>query len=146
MIWPQRKARLIEDLKEMARNLPKKPGCYLFKNKYDEIIYVGKAKNLKSRVSSYFSSDHKESPKTRMLVEKICNVEIQLAESEAEAFVLENTLIKKYLPKYNIRLKDDKSYPYVIVKKGDPFPRLEFRRRAKKDRNNYLFGHFCSWK
>lgn len=138
----QIKAKLIEELKELAKSMPKKPGCYLFKNKLNEIIYVGKAKNLNSRVKSYFASEHKDSPKTRILVEKICDIEFQLTESESEALILENNLIKKYLPKYNIRLKDDKSYPYVIVKKNDPFPRLEFRRRVKKDRDNFLFGPF----
>ena len=132
----------IQDLKQVAKNLPKKPGCYLFKNKFDEVIYVGKAKSLQSRVKSYFASDHKESPKTKVLVDKICDIEFQLAESEAEALILENNLIKKYLPKYNIRLRDDKSYPYVIIKKGDPYPRLEFRRRAKKDKGNHSFGPF----
>ncbi len=132
----------IQDLKQVAKNLPKKPGCYLFKNKFDEVIYVGKAKSLQSRVKSYFASDHKDSPKTKVLVDKICDIEFQLAESEAEALILENNLIKKYLPKYNIRLRDDKSYPYVIIKKGDPYPRLEFRRRAKKDKGSHSFGPF----
>ena len=138
----QTKTSIIQDLKHAAKNLPRKPGCYLFKNKFDEVIYVGKAKSLYSRVTSYFSSEHKDSPKTRVMVDRICDIEFQLASSEAEALILENNLIKKYLPKYNIRLRDDKSYPYVIVKKNDPYPRLEFRRRAKKDKLNKLFGPF----
>jgi excinuclease ABC subunit C len=138
----QIKTANIQDLKDIANNLPKKPGCYLFKNKFDEVIYVGKAKSLFSRVKSYFYNDHKDSPKTKVLVDKICDIEFQLAESEAEALILENNLIKKYLPKYNIRLRDDKSYPYVIIKKDSDFPRLEFRRRAKKDKGNYSFGPF----
>jgi len=138
----QIKTANIQDLKEVAKSLPKKPGCYLFKNKFDEVIYVGKAKSLNSRVKSYFASEHKDSPKTRVLVEKICGIEFQLAESESEALILENNLIKKFQPKYNIRLRDDRSYPYVIINKNDPFPRLEFRRRAKKDRNVKSFGPF----
>ena len=87
-----------------------------FKNRYDEVIYVGKAKSLNARVKSYFASEHKDSPKTKVLVDRIRDIEIQLGENEAEALILENNLIKKFQPKYNIRLRDDKSYPYVIVK------------------------------
>ena len=132
----------IEKLKSTASNLPKTPGCYLFYNSTGEVLYVGKAKSLRQRVLSYFRSDHKDSVKTRYLVEKIREISFELTETDAEAFVLENILIKKYRPKYNIRLKDDKSYPYIILKKGESFPRIEFRRRVKKDKVNLCFGPF----
>lgn len=138
----QIKTANVKDLKQIANSLPKTPGCYLFKNKFDEVIYVGKAKNLHNRVKSYFASEHNDSPKTRVLVDKICDIEFQLTETEAEALILENNLIKKFQPKYNIRLRDDKSYPYVLIDKNEHFPRLEFRRRVKKDRNVQSFGPF----
>ena len=136
----QIKSKKINDLAEKSRLLPKKPGCYLFYNKSGDVLYVGKAKDLRNRVSSYFKSDHKDSIKTKYLVEKIETFEFELTGSEAEAFVLENVLIKKFRPKYNIRLKDDKSYPYVIVDMEKDFPRIEFRRRVKKDRTKKHTG------
>ncbi len=141
-VMAQDKFKNIDQLKVVAAKLPKTPGCYLFYNALGEVIYVGKAKNLRLRVQSYFRSDHKDSVKTRYLVEKIKELTFELTETDAEAFVLENILIKKYRPKYNIRLKDDKSYPYIIIKNGDDFPKVEFRRRAKKDKENLCFGPF----
>ena len=132
----------IQSLLEKAKILPKSAGCYLFYSASNEVIYVGKAKNLNARVTSYFTSDHSTSPKTRYLVEKIQEIKFELTGTDAEAFILENNLIKKYSPKYNIRLKDDKSYPYIIVDKKDEFPLIEFRRRAKKDKNSEIFGPF----
>ena len=98
----------IQSLLEKAKMLPKSAGCYLFYSASNEVIYVGKAKNLNARVTSYFTSDHSSSPKTRYLVEKIQEIKFELTGTDAEAFILENNLIKKYSPKYNIRLKDDK--------------------------------------
>ena len=132
----------IDRLKNCAKALPKSSGCYLFLSKNGDILYVGKAKNLRSRVQSYFNSDHKGSVKTRYLVEKIEEINFQLTESDIEAFILENNLIKKHRPKYNIRLKDDTSYPYIIVDKNHHFPRLEYRRRVKKDQSREVFGPF----
>ena len=141
-VMAQDKLKKIDDLKKLVGKLPKTPGCYLFLSRSEEVLYVGKAKNLRSRVSSYFNSDHKNSPKTKYLVEKIVDLRFELTETDAEAFVLENILIKKHRPKYNIRLKDDKSYPYVIIDQNKKFPQIEFRRRVKKDKTNLCFGPF----
>jgi excinuclease ABC subunit C len=124
-----------------AKKLPIKPGCYLMKNKKQEILYVGKAKALKSRVSSYFSNS-KKGAKTEILVSHIEDFDFILTENDAEAFVLENNLIKKHRPKYNIRLKDDKSYPYVVVNYDEPFPRLKYQRQVKRSGNKDVFGPF----
>ena len=130
-------------LDEKAKLLPTKPGCYLMKNKDDQIIYVGKAKNLRSRVQSYFNGSVK-SPKTDILVSHIVDFDFIMRTSDAESFVLENTLIKKHTPKYNIRLKDDKSYPYVVINNNEPFPRLEFIRRVKRGKGVEVFGPFVT--
>lgn len=130
-----------EKLLKKANTLPKTPGCYLMLGKLGEILYVGKAKNLKSRVTSYFNNSEK-SPKTQILVGHIVNFEFILTNSDAESYVLENNLIKKYKPKYNIRLKDDKSYPYLGVDWGESFPRILYLRRPKRKKNLELFGPF----
>lgn len=130
-----------EDLLEFAKTFPTSPGCYLMKNKEGKVIYVGKAKCLKSRVTSYFNNSMKN-PKTEILVTHIKNVEFVMTATDAEAFVLENNLIKKYSPKYNIRLRDDKTYPYVLVNHKEDFPRLEYVRRFKKDKQQEVFGPF----
>lgn len=130
-------------LEDKAKLLPTKPGCYLMKNKDDQIIYVGKAKNLRSRVQSYFNGSVK-SPKTDILVSHIVDFDFIMTTSDAESFVLENTLIKKHTPKYNIRLKDDKSYPYVVINTNEPFPRLEFLRRVKRGKGVEVYGPFVT--
>ncbi len=128
---------------DKARLLPTKPGCYLMKNKDQQIIYVGKAKNLRSRVSSYFNNSAKNA-KTDILVSHIVDFDFIMTTSDAESFVLENTLIKKHTPKYNIRLKDDKSYPYVVINHNEPYPRLEFIRRVKRTKGVEVFGPFVT--
>lgn len=130
-------------LEEKARLLPTKPGCYLMKNQSEQIIYVGKAKNLRSRVSSYFNNSAK-GPKTEVLVTHIQDFDFIMTENDAESFVLENNLIKKHSPKYNIRLKDDKSYPYVVINTNEAFPRLEFVRRVKRGRGIDVYGPFVT--
>lgn len=130
-------------LEEKAKLLPTKPGCYLMKNKDQQIIYVGKAKSLRSRVTSYFNNSSKNA-KTEILVGHIVDFDFIMTTSDAESFVLENTLIKKHTPKYNIRLKDDKSYPYVIINHNEPFPRLEFIRRVKRGKGIEVFGPFVT--
>jgi excinuclease ABC subunit C len=130
-------------LEDKARLLPTKPGCYLMKNKNDQIIYVGKAKNLRARVSSYFNNSPK-GPKTEILVTHITDFDFIITENDAESFVLENNLIKKHTPKYNIRLKDDKSYPYVVINTNEPFPRLEFIRRVKRGKGIDVYGPFVT--
>ncbi|MCT4642807.1 MAG: excinuclease ABC subunit UvrC [Bacteriovoracaceae bacterium] len=130
-----------QELLGKANTLPKNSGCYLMKNKFDEIIYIGKAKSLKSRVVSYFNNSDK-SPKTQILVSHIADFQFILTNSDAESFVLENNLIKKHKPKYNIRLKDDKSYPFIEVNMSHDFPRLIYKRRITKSKSNLIFGPF----
>lgn len=129
------------ELLSKANSLPKDAGCYLMLNKDSEVIYVGKAKNLKNRVSSYFNASSK-SAKTQILVSHITDFEFIITSSDVESYVLENNLIKKHYPKYNIRLKDDKSYPYISIDVTDKFPRVEYVRRPKKNQNKVLFGPF----
>ena len=109
-------------IEQILKTLPAKPGVYIHKNAHDKVIYVGKAVNLKNRVRSYFHKSAQLNAKTRRLVEEIADIEFIVAESELEALLLENTLIKKYQPRYNVRLKDDKRYPYIKVHWQDPFP------------------------
>ena len=127
-------------LLDKAKDLPHSPGCYLMRQN-GRVIYVGKAKDLKSRVSSYFLESAK-TPKTEILVSHIDEFEFVLAKSETEALILENTLIKKLKPKYNIRLRDDKSYPYVQVDLSKDFPRLEYVRKVKRSKEKKIFGPF----
>ena len=133
--------KIKQELLAIARRFPELPGCYLMKNREEKIIYVGKAKNLKNRVSSYFTKSQK-SPKTEILVGHIREVDFIIVENEAAALVLENNLIKKYRPRYNIHLKDDKSYPYIIVAENEEFPRLEYKRRFKRKKGDQVFGPF----
>lgn len=132
---------LQSELLEKAKSLPQESGCYLMKDKNNRVIYVGKAKRLRSRVTSYFDSSAKNL-KTQFLVTHIHDLDFILTLSDAESYVLENNLIKKHNPKYNIRLKDDKSYPWVMVNHDEPFPRLEYVRRPKKGRGLELYGPF----
>lgn len=125
------------------KTLPDQPGVYQFFDNTGVIIYVGKAKNLKKRVSSYFNKEH-ESAKTKMLVRKISTIKHIVVESETDALLLENNLIKEYQPKYNIMLKDDKSYPWICIK-NEPFPRVFFTRRFVKDGSMY-FGPYTNLK
>lgn len=131
----------IDQLLEQAQSLPQEAGCYLMKDKNSRVIYVGKAKKLKSRVSSYFNLSAK-SLKTEYMVSHVESFDFIITRSEAESFVLENNLIKQYAPKYNISLRDDKSYPYVQVNWNEPFPRLEYVRRPKKGRGKELYGPY----
>jgi excinuclease ABC subunit C len=140
----KRNEKMQMKLLEKAKSLPTKAGCYLMKktlNGEQVVLYVGKAKNLRNRVSSYFSNGAK-SPKTEILVSHIEDFDFIITQTDAEAFVLENNLIKKYSPKYNIRLKDDKSYPYVSVDLNEDFPRLVYERRPKKKKGVQVFGPF----
>jgi excinuclease ABC subunit C len=132
-----------EVLKEKVREYPTQSGVYLMKNKADKIIYVGKAKNLRNRVRSYFADLKDHSPKTRILVSHIQELEYILTKTEVEAFLLEASLIKKHRPKYNIRLKDDKTYPYIKLSWADAFPRLYLARKVKRDGGLY-FGPYTS--
>lgn len=117
-------------------HLPEEPGVYRFFNKSGEVLYVGKAKNLKRRVSSYFTKTH-EQKRTRILVRNIFNVKFTVVETEQDALLLENTLIKKLQPRYNVLLKDDKTYPYICIKK-ERFPRVFLTRMLIRDGSEYL--------
>ncbi len=131
----------IDNLKSIISVLPEKPGIYQFIDDSKTVIYVGKAKNLKRRVSSYFSKNH-EHRKTVLLVKNIKDIQHMVVETEQDALLLENNLIKKYQPRYNIRLKDDKSYPWICVK-NEPFPRVFKTRNLVKDGSKY-FGPYTS--
>ncbi len=130
-----------ENLKEKAKQLPQTPGVYQFFDKEGNIIYIGKAKNLRKRVLSYFTKKH-DSPKVRILVRKIHDIKFFTVNTETDAFLLENTLIKQYKPKYNIQLKDDKSYPWIVIK-NEPYPRVFMTRNLIKDGSEY-YGPFTS--
>ncbi len=121
--------------------MPQKPGVYRYYNKEGKVIYVGKAKNLRKRVASYFNKLH-DSGKLRLLVKKISDIKIIVTETEQDALLLENNLIKKYQPRYNVMLKDDKSFPWICIKK-EPFPRVFPTRHIKNDGSEY-FGPYAS--
>lgn len=125
------------------KNLPSNPGIYQYLNTEGTIIYIGKAKNLKKRVSSYFTKNH-ENSKTAVLVKQIADINTIIVNSEIEALLLENNLIKKYQPKYNVLLKDDKTYPWICIKK-EAFPRVYSTRNLVKDGSEY-FGPYASGK
>lgn len=129
-----------ETVKQKLAALPSKPGVYRYFDKKGELIYVGKAKNLKRRVSSYFNKE--QTGKTRVLVSKIADLEYSIVDSESEALLLENTMIKQYKPRYNIMLKDDKTYPWICIKK-EAFPRVFLTRRKVNDGSEY-FGPYPS--
>jgi excinuclease ABC subunit C len=130
-----------EELLEKANSLPQSPGCYLMKDKNGRVIYVGKAKKLKSRVVTYFNQSAK-GLKTEFMVGHVHDFDFIVTRSDAESFVLENNLIKEQTPKYNFRLRDDKSYPYVQVNWTEEFPRLEYVRRPKKGKGKELLGPY----
>ena len=130
-------------LEIQIQTLPNLPGVYQYYDSNDVIIYVGKAKNLKKRVSSYFTKTH-ENGKTRILVKKIVNIKHIVVDTETDALLLENNLIKKYKPRYNVMLKDDKSYPWICIK-NERFPRVFQTRRLIKDGSEY-FGPYTSVK
>lgn len=131
-----------ETLKELIRNLPEKPGVYRYFNKEKELIYVGKAKDLRKRVSSYFSRLDSLDIKTRRLVSLIENIEFTIVNTEFDALILENNLIKEYQPKYNILLRDDKTYPFILLT-NERFPRVVTTRKVDKSLGTY-FGPYTS--
>ena len=135
----------IHDLiRKKLRSLPENPGIYQFMDEGDMVIYVGKAKNLKKRVSSYFNKTRAESGKTTMLIRKIRDMKYLVADTELEALLLENSLIKKLRPKYNVQLKDDKSFPWICIK-NERFPRVFPTRQLKDDGSEY-YGPYASVK
>ena len=132
-----------DELKEKALSLPMAPGVYIMRDKTDKVIYVGKAKKLKNRVSQYFQDTASHTPKTRLMVSKIDHFDVIVAASEFEALVLECSLIKRYLPKYNILLKDDKGYPYLRLNMKDAYPRITMVSKIADDGANY-YGPYGS--
>ncbi|MEN0004275.1 MAG: excinuclease ABC subunit UvrC [Bacteroidota bacterium] len=131
-----------EDYKKIADTLPKQPGIYKFIDESDIILYVGKAKNLKNRIASYFGSRKGRANKTRTMVKRAHRLEYTIVETESDALLLENTLIKKYQPRYNVMLKDGKSYSYICIKK-ERFPRVFITRKVIRDGSTY-FGPYTS--
>lgn len=127
------------DAKVFLASVPRQPGVYRMLNAVDQVIYVGKAKDLRARLSSYFRSQV-DSVKTRSLVNQIASVEYTLTHSETEALILENNLIKQFLPRYNVLLRDDKSYPYILIT-AHKHPRISSHRGPRKTPGQY-FGPY----
>ena len=125
------------DIKENLKKLPETPGVYMHKDKLGNVIYVGKAVNLKRRVSSYFVNSASHSSKVRSMVKNIAEFEYINCKTEMEALILECNLIKKYEPKYNVLLRDDKTYPYIRLTVSDAFPKLVLTRKIRKDKDRY---------
>ena len=133
---------MVKDLKEIISSLPDSPGIYKYYDATGVLMYIGKAKSLKKRVGSYFNKIHYENRKTAVMVSKIVDIQFTLVESEMDALLLENALIKQFQPRFNISLKDDKTYPSIIIKK-EKFPRLFYTRNLIKDGSEY-FGPYAS--
>ncbi|HEX8331125.1 MAG TPA: GIY-YIG nuclease family protein, partial [Segetibacter sp.] len=130
-----------KEFQQIAHTIPHQPGIYKYFDSKNELLYVGKAKDLRKRTSSYFTKTF-TNYKTHELVQRIARVEFTIVDSEQDAFFLENSLIKEYQPRFNIDLKDDKSYPYIVIKK-EPFPRVFLTRNKINDGSEYL-GPFTS--
>ena len=129
------------EIKEKVKTLPQSSGVYIMKNKNNEVIYVGKAKNLKNRVSQYFQNSAKQI-KVQTMVDNIFDFEYIITPTELDAFILENTLIKKHQPFFNILLKDGKQYPYIRVNPHDDYPKFSVVRKIKKDGAKYFGPYF----
>ncbi|MBL4710628.1 MAG: excinuclease ABC subunit UvrC [Flavobacteriales bacterium] len=134
--------KVSDELKSLIQSAPKKPGIYQYYDKDEKLLYVGKAKNLKNRVTSYFVSDSTKSGRIRLLVSKIRDIKYILTETELDALLLENNLIKTHQPRYNVMLKDDKTYPWICIK-NERFPRIFKTRTLIKDGSEY-YGPYAS--
>ena len=134
-----------EKLSGILATLPAKPGCYIYRSISGDVIYVGKAISLKNRVRSYFHADNSHDAKTRRLVREIADIEWIVVGSELEALILEMNLIKKHRPKYNVRLKDDKRYPYIKVHWHEPFPKVTVTRQMLEDGSRYFGPYTSAW-
>ena len=130
-------------IRERARSLPDAPGVYVFRDRNGDVLYVGKAKALRRRVASYARPERSLERKTADLVVRVADLEITETGSETEALLLEQTLVKRHRPPFNVRLRDDKSYPMISVTVGDRFPRVMFTRRTER-RDARLFGPYPS--
>ena len=132
----------LDRLKALVKDFPDRPGVYLHKNAAGEVIYVGKARNLKNRVYSYLVGKGARDTKTMSLVTEIEAIEFVTTNNDLEAFLLENNLIKAHQPRYNIRLLDDKTYPYLKVTLSEDFPRVVFTRRLDRKKGDVFYGPF----
>jgi len=130
------------DYREELKKIPHRPGVYQYFDREGELLYIGKAKDLRNRVSSYFTNDGQHSPKTRILVRKIARIDFTIVDTEIDAWLLENSLIKKHKPRYNVSLKDDKTYPWIVIK-NEHFPRVFWTRKYIKDGSRY-YGPYAS--
>src|SRR4051812_1592350 len=129
---------------ELLSTLPDKPGVYQYYDKDGKLLYIGKAKSLKKRVSSYFHKEQHENGKTAVLVRKIADIKTIIVDTEMDALLLENNLIKKHQPHYNVNLRDDKTYPWICIKR-ERFPRVFYTRQLIRDGSEY-FGPYTSVK
>ncbi len=134
-----------EHIQTILKNLPLKPGVYLMKDNEGKIIYVGKAKRLRHRVRSYFTSAPQNDPKTLRMRSLVADIDFIVAESEVHALILEENMIKRHKPRFNILMKDDKRYPYIVVSWQNDFPRVETTRRIKKDGSRYFGPYSAMW-
>src|SRR5215469_14544796 len=130
------------DLQQKIKTIPTSPGVYLYKNAEGQVIYVGKAKNLRSRVRSYFLEAAAANAKTGTLLREAVDIDYVVVDNEKEALALENNLIKKKKPRYNILLRDDKTYPYIKLTMGERYPRVYVTRRLRKDESLYFGPYF----
>jgi len=135
----------VNPLAERVKQLPAKPGVYLMKDARDSILYVGKAASLRQRLSSYFSRSGNPDPKIKRMVARVADFEFFITGSEEEALVLELNLIKRHYPRFNVRLKDDKTFPYLKIDINEEWPRVYVTRRLEQDGGRY-FGPFASAK
>src|SRR5690606_26566959 len=133
------------DFDKISGSIPRTPGIYLFLNKSGTPIYIGKAKDLKKRLTSYFTSDEHRQFRTRMMVSNATEIKWTVVESESDAFLLENTLIKRHIPRYNVMLKDGKSYSYICIK-NERFPRVFFTRQIERDGSDYFGPYTSKWR
>ncbi len=136
---------LPDNLKDKLDALPRRPGVYLMKNARGDIIYIGKAVDLRARVRSYFHKSARNNARTSRLVRDIADIEWIVVDTELDALVLENQLIKAYQPRYNVRLKDDKNYPYIRIHWQDPFPKVSITRRMEQDGSRYYGPYASAW-
>lgn len=134
----------VKELRAKAMRLPLHPGVYIMRNKAGKIIYIGKAKALKNRVSQYFGSERNHDEKVRRMVSNVEDFEYILTDSEFEALILECSLIKQHMPKYNILLKDDKGYHYIKITKGD-WPKITEAKQILEDGAEYVGPYISSW-
>ena len=133
----------MQPIKDTVKNIPKDPGVYFFKNNKNDIIYIGKAKNIRNRVRTYFQKNKYQSPKNISMIKRIVDVEWIVVRNEVEALLTEANLIKKHQPFYNVNLKDDKSFPFIRIT-NEPYPRVFITREIVRDGSKY-FGPFITF-